>query len=265
MLLVQIRAYGGNLKYYGGYTSNPSNYPPPQANYEPLTDNTDSTKYLTVQGKTIYNSAVLVSGNKAYLSLIFDHSCLIRGYYDNSAWSSVDARTQYGTCYSVAGGWRTVVVGGVSIPCISTGIPDSDSYISSDLPVFTNPNEYLEYITSLAQLYTWTSVPSVSGKNGILSLSHVADDSILTGDALTNIGMDAVVLPSSAKFENMMANVPHGTRAPIVCAGQIDHLDAKWSAFIGGGYDLMLNMGNSSTDAYRSEFALPEYQRCCPD
>ena len=99
-------------------------------------------------------------------------------------------------------------------------------------------------------IYNWQSVPSISGKNGILSLSHVADDSILTGDALTNIGMDAVVLPSSAKFENMMANVPHGTRAPIVCAGQIDHLDAKWSAFIGGGYDLMLNMGNSSTDAY---------------
>lgn len=98
--------------------------------------------------------------------------------------------------------------------------------------------------------YQWQSVPSISGKNGILSLSHVADDSILTGDALTNIGMDAVVLPSSAKFENMMANVPHGTRAPIVCAGQIDHLDAKWSAFVGGGYDLMLNMGNSSTDAY---------------
>lgn len=99
-------------------------------------------------------------------------------------------------------------------------------------------------------VYNWQSVPSISGKNGILSLSHVADDSILTGDALTNIGMDAVVLPSSAKFENMMANVPHGTRAPIVCAGQIDHLDAKWSAFVGGGYDLMLNMGNSSTDAY---------------
>ena len=103
---------------------------------------------------------------------------------------------------------------------------------------------------SVPSPYNWQSVPSISGKNGILSLSHVADDSILTGDNLTNIGMDAVVLPSSAKFENMMANVPHGTRAPIVCAGQIDHLDAKWSAFIGGGYDLMLNMGNSASDAY---------------
>ena len=98
--------------------------------------------------------------------------------------------------------------------------------------------------------YTWQSVPSISGKNGILSLAHVADDSILTGDALTNIGMDAVVLPSSAKFENMMANVPHGTRAPIVYAGLVDHLDAKWSSFVGGGYDLMLNMGGSTADAY---------------
>ena len=98
--------------------------------------------------------------------------------------------------------------------------------------------------------YNWQSVPSISGKNGILSLSHVADDSILTGDALTNIGMDAVVLPSSAKFENMMANVPHGTRAPIVYAGLVDHLDAKWSSFVGGGYDLMLNMAGSTADAY---------------
>lgn len=124
-------------------------------------------------------------------------------------------------------------------------------YVQSCLSgsLIENYNTYL-FLKQASVSYNWQSVPSISGKNGILSLAHVADDSILTGDALTNIGMDAVVLPSSAKFENMMANVPHGTRAPIVCAGLVDHLDAKWSAFVGGGYDLMLNMGNSSTDAY---------------
>lgn len=111
--------------------------------------------------------------------------------------------------------------------------------------LYINGEPYVPPVT-----YQWQSVPSISGKNGILSLAHVADDSILTGDALTNIGMDAVVLPSSAKFENMMANVPHGTRAPIVYAGLVDHLDAKWSSFVGGGYDLMLNMAGSTADAY---------------
>ena len=91
-------------------------------------------------------------------------------------------------------------------------------------------------------LYNWQSVPSVSGKNGILSLAHVADDSILTGDNITNIPLENVVLPSSASFATLMSNVPRGTRAPIVYAGNVDHLDGKRSTGLIAAYDLILNI-----------------------
>lgn len=98
-----------------------------------------------------------------------------------------------------------------------------------------------------APLYTWQSVPSISGKNGILSLAHVADDSILTGDNITNIPLENVVLPSSASFATLMSNVPRGTRAPIVYAGNVDHLDGKRSTGLIAAYDLILNV---VTDKY---------------
>ena len=96
-------------------------------------------------------------------------------------------------------------------------------------------------------VYNWQSVPSISGKNGILSLAHVADDSILTGDNITNIPLENVVLPSSASFATLMSNVPRGTRAPIVYAGNVDHLDGKRSTGMIAAYDLILNI---VTDKY---------------
>ena len=95
--------------------------------------------------------------------------------------------------------------------------------------------------------YNWQSVPSISGKNGILSLAHVADDTILTGDNITNIPLENVVLPSSASFATLMSNVPRGTRAPIVYAGNVDHLDGKRSTGLIAAYDLILNI---VTDKY---------------
>lgn len=171
MLIEEITAIGGNLKYYGGYTSPPSSYPPPDADYEPITENTDDTKYIVTQGKTIYNSAILIYNNKAYVSLLFSGACNIRGYYNNSAWTNVAAATLLGTCYSIAN-WSSFTVGGVSVPCIS-GLMDADTFISSALPSFTDPQDYVDYITNLAQTYTWTSVPAISGKNGILSLTQI--------------------------------------------------------------------------------------------
>ena len=238
-----ISKYDSSELWIGGYESN---------SFARYSQNDNSSSYASWDNEQVQTSSILsvniTSENNVYsysLSTIPAQHCNQKAYY---SWAQITYTTivynsnTIGVISAQRDDVRTRTFSGTIEQClihIANNFKHIDIYVDGDLWSRVTP------IT-----YQWQSVPSISGKNGILSLSHVADDSILTGDALSNIGMDAVVLPSSAKIENMMANVPHGTRAPIVCAGQIDHLDAKWSSFIGGGYDLMLNMGNSSSDAY---------------
>lgn len=71
--------------------------------------------------------------------------------------------------------------------------------------------------------YNWQSVPSISGKNGILSLSHVKDDSILTGDDINNIPLDDAVESIPARFPVMEQNLPNGVSTPVFYAGMVDY------------------------------------------
>ena len=53
--------------------------------------------------------------------------------------------------------------------------------------------------------YTWQSVPSISGKNGILSLATIKDDAINNGDPVNNAVIDAFSnLPTSALASNLL-------------------------------------------------------------
>ena len=132
--------------------------------------------------------------------------------------------------------------------CFNTGYWDRITHsIITAWEYTNNANVYSAVKGLIPVLYNWQSVPSISGKNGILSLAHVADDSILTGDNITNIPLENVVLPSSASFATLMSNVPRGTRAPIVYAGNVDHLDGKRSTGLIAAYDLILNV---VTDKY---------------
>ena len=158
-------------------------------------------------------------------------------YWRRSFWACIDSSTQkgiLGIAYVIQGtsyNWFAYVY---RIEFTETR-PNNDELI-------------YEFLTNALPIqYTWQSVPSVSGKNGILSLAHVADDSILTGDNITNIPLENVVLPSSASFATLMSNVPRGTRAPIVYAGNVDHLDGKRSTGMIAAYDLILNV---VTDKY---------------
>ena len=53
--------------------------------------------------------------------------------------------------------------------------------------------------------YNWQSVPSISGKNGILSLATIKDDAINNGDPVNNAVIDAFSnLPTSALASNLL-------------------------------------------------------------
>lgn len=73
--------------------------------------------------------------------------------------------------------------------------------------------------------YTWQSVPAISGKNGILSLARVADDSILTGETIENIPLTDVITSLPAEIGQLGANLPTGETVTALYAGSIDHMD----------------------------------------
>lgn len=72
--------------------------------------------------------------------------------------------------------------------------------------------------------YTWQSVPSISGKNGISLLSHVRDDSILTGQDISNLTPAQVKLEGTTQISSLIANVPNGKAVKAIYAGKVDFL-----------------------------------------
>ena len=72
--------------------------------------------------------------------------------------------------------------------------------------------------------YNWQSVPSISGKNGISLLSHVRDDSILTGQDISNLTPAQVKLEGTTQISSLIANVPIGKAVKAIYAGKVDFL-----------------------------------------
>ena len=93
--------------------------------------------------------------------------------------------------------------------------------------------------------YNWQSVPSISGKNGILSCARVKDDSILTGDDITNIAMDGVITPSAANFPILFSGVPRGMRTPILYAGMVDHMDVQRTTGGPTAFNMYINVAGN--------------------
>lgn len=163
MLIAKLNSSGSIIEYYGGYSSIPSTYPPPSADYEPLYNNEDSSKYFYVLNTNVYNSAILNYNNVRYISILFPNPTNIRGYYDGSAWTSVQAFNNGGNKYSV-NSWSRINVGNINI-IAADGFTDG-SLMDSELPIFTDPQEYMNYITNPYVPPTPPPTTHVSGGGG---------------------------------------------------------------------------------------------------
>ena len=90
--------------------------------------------------------------------------------------------------------------------------------------------------------YNWQSVPSISGKNGILSLSTVTD-SIITGDDIARIELSDMSESIQARFAVLQENLPNGVPVPVIYAGLVDNLTItmKFDNYM-NKYQLYLNV-----------------------
>lgn len=164
MLIVKVKnSSNDTVAYYGGYNSIPSSYPPPSADEEPMYNNEDSNKYFRVLNTNVYNSAILSYDGAMYISILFQNTKNIRGYYNDSAWTVVQAFTNSGSEYSV-GSWSTFYIGGMTIIAANGFTPGS--VLDSELPTFTDPQEYMNYITNPYVPPTPPVVAHVSGGGG---------------------------------------------------------------------------------------------------
>lgn len=105
---------------------------------------------------------------------------------------------------------------GTAPPYPGTKAPQSQTLIRSLMYTLLTGNEH--------HIYNWRSVLNVSGKRGTFVFSHVRDDSILTGESLTNLDPEQVKLESTTQIVNLIANVPVGRAVKVIYAGKVDFL-----------------------------------------
>ena len=82
--------------------------------------------------------------------------------------------------------------------------------------------DMVQYLTP-SVVYNWQSVPSISGKNGILSLTHVRNDSLLDGGSQT-FTPDQVAVTEESRVGRIMANVPIDKAIKAIFSGVANYL-----------------------------------------
>ena len=143
----------------------------------PFYDNTDSTKYIESDNIKVYQSAILKNSGVAYWILLFNEATDVINQYASGSRPTTHYTKQGNNCYSRYNQYQPTQVfqkttlSGIEIYFNDSQYSDTLEPWDSNIPVFYNDAQaFRDYITNLAQSYNWQSVPSISGKNGILSL-----------------------------------------------------------------------------------------------
>ena len=113
----------------------------------------------------------------------------------------------------------------------------------------TEINLYNWLIQAIPILYTWQSVPSISGKNGISSFTCLKD-ALLTGSdvgSLTTSDFDS--FSDTTKLQNLVLNIPADSSVvPVGYAGQVDYIGISRNSST--NYTIGLYIGGASGAAY---------------
>ena len=107
--------------------------------------------------------------------------------------------------------------------------------------------------------YIWQSVPSISGKNGILSFSMVNDNDLNNGEPVTNADASAIHrLENSTNIGVLCQNMPYNVETPIIYAGSVDYMSIEKIGGPSGGFfvdigpKLRFYMAGSSVPFYET-------------
>ena len=165
-------------------------------------------------------SGWLVGNSQAGLAIVQEGTEIkIRGYYNGSYVQSMywAIDTTYGEgsgypfVYIFCGVNNATQKGTFSIWLSYRNYPPQSGYSNflrqcdQSTLCFNNATLYQILTQNIVIPYHWQSVPSISGKNGILSLATIKDDAINNGDPVSNAVIDAFSsLPTSALASNLL-------------------------------------------------------------
>lgn len=117
---------------------------------------------------------------------------------------------------------------------------DDNNSIALPCVILSNANIGEWYFNNAPVVeYQWSSVPAISGKNGILSLS-TADNSYHTGSDVSNIPLSDVSLTDPSKLSSLGANLPVGGTIDAIYAGSIDHINVTRVSLVSIKLDIIL-------------------------
>ena len=226
-MLYEFTMYGNRYKGNGLYYNKRPSINTPVDN--PIVwDNADENVYVDYNNFRLRNSAVLkvdgydykfcfVSKGQGYVVLFQNDNA----YYESYAYNRTSDKGLY-TCDYLT----TQTINGVTFVYNDYFDPSGKTNIVIDpnLPYFTDPQEFVNFITGTVEPpYNWQSVPSISGKNGILSLTHVRNDSLLDGGSQT-FTPDQVTVTEESRVGRIMANVPVDKAIKAIFSGVANYL-----------------------------------------
>ena len=175
-----------------------------------LRDATPGTNILELP----YLKIIRDSNNSTVTIMVFDGSTwqfggswgvMSGGTYFEGMFFCVDSSIERGSIFRCA-----------NIAYGSYWIIESDT---SNVPLNNTKLMYDALINSVPVLYEWSSVPALSGKNGILSLP-ILDTLSWDGTPITNAERDIFTsLPDMASIKSLYNNIVYGETVPIVYAG----------------------------------------------
>ena len=170
------------------------------------------------------NSTIL---DLPYLKIVRETSTIRIDVFDGTAW-------QYGGGYSITGGGvqfeglmfcvDSSTERGSIFKCsvIAYGGYYAMESSLSYLPLNNTKVLYDALMNSVPVLYTWSSVPAISGKNGILSLSQIKDENIGDGSAVTGAPQSYVEgFAASSKISTYLAQMSVDQTVDLIYSGDV--------------------------------------------
>ena len=202
-----------------------------------ILSNPDSSINWEYADVTYYQSGMYANNNGYWMFLMFTDPVTL--YFRNfqGAYASYSFNNAGNNCYSRA----PIIFHGTYLIDYNDGVWNSNNvFADSGWTVETNllrtfvdeDLEYMNFIQSpAAPTYQWVSVPTISGKMGILSLSQIKDESIGTGDyvaAGTESDMKRLVFASS--LDELLVNTPANTEVEVAYAGMTKYMTLEKTA-----------------------------------
>ncbi len=111
--------------------------------------------------------------------------------------------------------------------------------LGTNVSSYTGVRQTLYNIFKNAPLvqYVWQSVPSISGKNGILSFSMVKDTELNGGDPVNSADPSAIHrLEQSTCLGVLRQNMPYNEETPVIYSGSVNYMSIEKIGGPSGGY-----------------------------